>query len=185
MAEAKSPTLAFAKTTRPEIGNVVRREGLFARLDGTPGRTVAWITAPPGFGKSTLAASYVEARDFQSAWYQVDSDDDDVATFFHYLGHATRKLKGRSAKLPAFTPLHADDIPSFSRKFFRQLFAEVTSPVALVLDNLHDLSDSPLRSVLDAGLPQIPKHCCAIVTSRTDPPASSTPIGVSAGRSMV
>jgi LuxR family maltose regulon positive regulatory protein len=172
MAEAKSQTLAFAKTTRPEIGNVVRREGLFARLDGTPGRTVAWIAAPPGFGKSTLAASYVEARDFQSAWYQVDSDDDDVATFFHYLGHATRKLKGRSVKLPAFTPLHADDIASFSRKFFRQLFAEITSPVALVLDNLHDLSESPLRSVLDAGLPQIPKHCCAIVTSRTDPPAA-------------
>jgi ATP/maltotriose-dependent transcriptional regulator MalT/DNA-binding SARP family transcriptional activator len=172
MAEGKSPTLAFAKTTRPEIGNVVRREGLFARLDGTPGRTVAWIAAPPGFGKSTLAASYVEARDFQSAWYQVDSDDDDVATFFHYLGHATRKLKGRSAKLPAFTPLHADDIASFSRKFFRQLFAEITSPVALVLDNLHDLSESPLRLVLDAGLPQIPKHCCAIVTSRTDPPAA-------------
>jgi LuxR family maltose regulon positive regulatory protein len=172
MAEARSPTLAFAKTTRPEISNVLRRDGLFARLDGAAGRTVAWIAAPPGFGKSTLAASYVEARGFQTAWYQVDSDDDDVATFFHYLGHATRKLKGRSAKLPAFTPLHADDIASFSRKFFRQLFAEVTSPAALVLDNLHDLSGSPLRSVLDAGLPQIPKHCCVVVTSRTDPPAA-------------
>lgn len=173
MAGIKSPTLAFAKTTQPEIGNVVRREGLFARLDGTPGRTVAWIAGPPGSGKSTLAASYVEARNYQSAWYQVDSDDDDVATFFHYLGHATRKLKGRSAKLPAFTPLHADDIASFSRKYFRQLFAEIESPVALVLDNLHELSaESPLHPVLDAGLPQIPKHCCTIVTSRSEPPAA-------------
>jgi len=173
MAEIKSQTFALAKTTQPEIGNVVRRQGLFARLDGTSGRTVAWIAGPPGFGKSTLAASYVEARNYQSAWYQVDSDDDDVATFFHYLGHATRKLKGRSARLPAFTPLHTDDIASFSRKFFRELFAEVTSPAALVLDNLHDLSaESPLRLVLDAGLPQIPKHCCAIVTSRADPPAT-------------
>ena len=173
MVEIKSPTLAFAKTTQPEIGSVVRREGLFARLDGTPGRTVAWIAGPPGSGKSTLAATYVAARDYQSAWYQIDADDNDVATFFHYLGHATRKLKGRSAKLPAFTPLHADDIASFSRKFFRQLFAEVKSPVALVLDNLHDLSaESPLRPVLDAGLPQIPKHCCIIVTSRSEPPAA-------------
>ncbi len=173
MVEIKSPSLAFAKTTQPEIGSVVRREGLFAQLDGTPGRTVAWIAGPPGSGKTTLAATYVAARDYQSAWYQIDADDDDVATFFHYLGHATRKLKGRSAKLPAFTPLHADDIASFSRKFFRQLFAEIKAPVALVLDNLHDLStESPLRPVLDAGLPQIPKHCCMIVTSRSEPPAA-------------
>ena len=34
----------------------------FARLDGAPGRTVAWISGPPGSGKTSLAASYVEAR---------------------------------------------------------------------------------------------------------------------------
>src|SRR5258708_32387741 len=128
MVEIKSPTLAFAKTTQPEIGSVVRREGLFARLDGTPGRTVAWIAGPPGYGKSTLAATYVAARDYQSAWYQIDADDNDGATFFHYLGHAKRNLKRRSAKLPAFTPLHADGIASFSRKFFRRFCAQLISP---------------------------------------------------------
>jgi len=42
----RSSTTAFAKSTRPEIGGVVRREALFTRLDGTSARTVAWIAAP-------------------------------------------------------------------------------------------------------------------------------------------
>lgn len=62
MAQVQQHGVAFAKTTRPVIGSAVRREALFARIDGTPGRTVIWISGPPGAGKSTLAASYVEAR---------------------------------------------------------------------------------------------------------------------------
>jgi len=40
MAQARQRGVAFAKTTRPIIGSAVRREALFARMDGTPGRTV-------------------------------------------------------------------------------------------------------------------------------------------------
>ena len=57
-------TVSLAKTTRPAIGSVVRREALFARMDGTSGRTVIWISGPPGAGKSTLAASYIDARNY-------------------------------------------------------------------------------------------------------------------------
>src|SRR5271168_5274510 len=98
--ESKGSSTIFAKTTRPEIGNVIRREALFGRLDGTGGRTAAWISGPAGAGKSTLAASYVEVRGFQSAWYQIDSDDRDIATFFHYLRHAARRIVGPGAELP-------------------------------------------------------------------------------------
>src|SRR5436190_23406885 len=90
-------TAAFAKTTRPAIATVVARERLFARLDGGPGRTVAWISGAPGAGKTSLAASYVEARRLRAIWYQVDPDDADVATFFHYLAHAATKLHAASA----------------------------------------------------------------------------------------
>lgn len=165
-------SVAFAKTTRPAMSAIVPRERLFLRLDGN--RTVAWISGPPGAGKTSLAASYVEARQLRCLWYQVDADDADVATFFHYLGHAARKLEGaRLQALPAFLPHQMESIDAFARRFFRELLSRAKPPFALVIDNLHSVPhDGGLHQVLEAAFSQIPKGCTVIVTSRTDPPAS-------------
>ena len=129
---------------------------------------------PPGAGKTTLAASYVRARQLSTVWYQVDADDTDPATFFHYLSHAARKLGSqRASSLPQFTRLHGGDVASFARKFFRQLFTGGTEPLAVVIDNVHAVPvESGLHALLEAGFPQVPKGCCIIVTSRNEPPAS-------------
>ena len=167
----RSSTTAFAKSTRPEIGGVVRRERLFTRLDGSAARTLAWISAPPGYGKTTLAATYLEARNYRWAWYELDRDDDDAENAFHYLSHAVRKLASDELDLPAFRQEHRSDLAAFSRRFFRALFASARQPTALVLDNLHELSaDSDLRVILEAGLGQVPRQCCVVVTSREGPP---------------
>jgi len=183
MAQVKQRAVAFAKTTRPVIGSAVRREALFARLDGTSGRTVIWISGPPGAGKSTLAASYVEARNLACIWYQLDPDDGDVATFFHYLGHAARRLdEGRARELPAFAPQYSGDVAAFARNYFRQLFMHAKTPAVLVLDNLHEVSaNSPLHAALEAGLTQVPGHCCVLIISRTEPPAALARLRLSGG----
>jgi hypothetical protein len=168
LADLKPQSVAFAKTTRPAIASAVPRERLFARLDGTPGRTVAWISGPPGAGKTTLAASYVEARRYRCLWYQVDADDADVATFFHYLGHAAQSLDGAAARAPA---VRAQLDLALARGFFRRsararaLRAGARQP--------HEVpAESALHTVLEAGLAQVPKNCCVIVASRNEPPAS-------------
>jgi hypothetical protein len=63
---------ALAKLTRPRLYDALPRPRLFERLDAARERPVVWITAPPGSGKSTLVASYTEARNLPYLWYQVD-----------------------------------------------------------------------------------------------------------------
>ncbi len=174
MPDPQQRTIAFAKTTRPAVAAAVPRERLFARLDGSPGRTIAWISGPPGAGKTTLAAGYVEARAMRSLWYQVDADDADLATFFHYLAHAARKLDGgRVREFPAYRAAEGAELASFARRFFRHLFARVRPPFALVIDNLHAVPlESPLHKVLEAAISQVPRQCCILVTSRNEPPVA-------------
>lgn len=62
----------LAKLTRPRLHQVVPRERLFERLDEACRRPLAWIVGPPGAGKTSLVASYVEARKRSGVWYHVD-----------------------------------------------------------------------------------------------------------------
>ncbi|MBI1398363.1 MAG: hypothetical protein GC151_20505, partial [Betaproteobacteria bacterium] len=88
---ARTPQLA--KLTRPKLHDVIARERLFHVLDDSSRtRPVTWIESPPGAGKTTLVASYLEARSRPGIWFQVDPGDNDPATFFYYLGLAERIL---------------------------------------------------------------------------------------------
>ena len=74
---------------------------------------------------------------------------------------------------PAFASPEGAELGAFARKFFRHLFSRAKGPFALVLDNLHAVpAEGALHQVVEAAISQIPKQCCIIVTSRSDPPVS-------------
>src|SRR5947208_13677661 len=93
----------LAKLTRPRLFDALARPRLFALLDEARARPIVWICAPPGAGKTTLVASYIEARRLPCLWFQVDVADADPATFVHYARLAAGQLAGAAADaLPLF-----------------------------------------------------------------------------------
>ncbi|HXY54710.1 MAG TPA: BTAD domain-containing putative transcriptional regulator [Nitrospirota bacterium] len=167
----KSPSIA--KITRPTLPKVFPRERLFKLLDQGRERSVIWISGPAGSGKTTLVASYIEARRLPCLWYQIDEGDSDIATFFYYLGLAGKKAAPRARRsLPLLTPVYGLGIQIFAKRYFEDLYARLKQPAVLVLDNFQDVpAKSGLHEVIAHGLAVIPPGRQIIVISRSDPPA--------------
>lgn len=165
-----------AKLTRPKTHKALPRERLFAELDESRQCPLIWIASPPGSGKTTLVSSYLQNRKLRSLWYQLDSGDDDLATFFYYLALAAPASK-RDAELPKFLPGHRADLPGFCRLFFRALYSRASAPVVFALDNYHELgAASPLHGLLEHIVAEVPEDHCIAVMSRTEPPRDLAPL---------
>src|SRR5687768_3562222 len=137
---------SLGKITQPNVSAVLPRKRLFALLDAQ--RAAAWVTGPPGCGKTTLAASWLDHVGLRSLWYQLDEGDADVATFFYYLSVAAAE-RDAGEPLPLLAPEHQASLPQFTRRYFQQLYAQFSAPFALVFDGCHEVpASSPLHEVL-------------------------------------
>ncbi len=161
---AGAPALLPVKLTRPRPTHAAPRPRLFRRLDRARKNRLVWIAAPAGYGKTTLAASYLARSRGRVLWYQADTADTDPAAFFYYLAQAVR-----SQSLPLFTPEYQADLPAFTRNFFRALFARIR-PRWIVIDNFQEAETGALPEILALAADEIPAGVTLIVLSRNDPP---------------
>jgi len=162
------------KLTAPRPTRLYPRERLFKLLDHSrKDHRVIWISAPGGAGKTSLVASYLQARKIKPLWYQVDSGDGDVASFFYYLGLAAQHAAPRHKKpLPVLTPEYLADVPTFARNFFRELYRRLPTNSVIVLDNYQDAPEaSQLHDVLHTAMHEVPEDLNLMVLSRIEPPA--------------
>lgn len=165
----------LAKLTRPNLAGILPRDRLYKQLDKGREQSIIWVGGPPGSGKTTLVADYLDTWAPECVWYQVDPGDADVATFFYYMaGALPEKPAGQpETRLPLFTAEYQSNLPAFTRRYFRELFACLSTPFALVLDNYQDVpSQSRLHEVLRHGLQELPTGGCVIFISRRDPPTA-------------
>lgn len=162
----------LAKLTPPRLRHAHPRERLFTLLDHACADSPAvWIDAPPGAGKSVLAASYLEARKGASLWLQLDGADSDPASFFHYLALAAHHAAPDVPALPRLTAEYAQGTAAFARNFFRELYARLPTPFVWVFDEYPQLpADSPLHDLIRLGLEEVPAGGTVLILSRAEPP---------------
>jgi len=161
----------LGKTTRPSLSGILPRKRLFTRLDEARKQPVVWVSGPPGCGKTTAVASYLDHAGLDCLWYQLDEGDADVATFFYYLGLAAQ-AHGRGGPLPLLTPEYHAGLAQFTRRYFEKLYARLETPFVVVFDGYHEVAPfSAFHQVMRDALAALPTGGSAVLVSRGDPPA--------------
>jgi ATP/maltotriose-dependent transcriptional regulator MalT len=150
--------LVLTKVTRPRLQLIYQRSELYGLLDELSATPLIMVSGLPGSGKTTLMSSYIESRNIQCLWYQVDRDDEDLARFFYYLGIAALKLNSHNKiALPQVSPERDFCASIQAKEYFQKLYQCLQIPFMIVLDNYHELSgDAALHDVITEACAALP-----------------------------
>jgi len=167
-------TKLYIPPVRPEL---VPRPRLIERLNAGLHRKLTLISAPAGFGKTTLVNVWLRSTDQPFAWIFLDEGDNDLIRFLNYLVAAFRQVDdgiGRAVQhlleAPQLPPVEAllteliNDIAAVSQGDHEGC------PYVLVLDDYHLITAQPVHEAVSFLLERQPPQIHLVIVSRQDPP---------------
>ena len=164
--------LMQTKLYRPrKLSDLIARASLLERLNAGLSGKVTLVSAPAGFGKSTLISQWVQTIDRPTAWLSLDEHDNEPRVFVHSLSAALQSafpdaFRGIASLLEAriFPPaLHVVSL-------FVNDLADAPDDVVLVLDDYHLIRNQDIHSLLDLLIKHQPPQLHLVLSSRSDPP---------------
>jgi len=171
-SHSDQPPLLATKTFIPRV-----REGLIPRprlvrlLDGAMNRALTLISAPAGFGKTTLLTEWVRTRPESTCWLSLDATDNDPPRFLSYLIAALqRAVPGAGAELGRqIRSPQPPDVEAVLTALVNEL-APVPNDLVLVLDDYHVISSAAVNGALTFLLENLPPNLHLVISTRSDPP---------------
>ncbi len=152
---------------------IVKRPQLSSRLSEglAKGCKLTLISAPVGYGKTTLVSQWLSTLEEASAWLSIDSQDDDLIRFWTYFIAAIQTIEPELGQT-ALNLLQALQLPPIEN-ILSELINEITGvsdKLILVLDDYHLLESSSLHQGLNFLLDHMPPQLHLVIITREDPP---------------
>lgn len=153
--------------------NLVERPRLTERMnDGLQqGHRLFLVSAPAGYGKTTLIVEWFQQLRQSAAWLSLDADDNDPRRFFAYLIAALQQLFPSVGEV-ASTMLVSSESPSDHALVTSLMndIADVTTPLFLVLEDYHLITVPAIHEAVGFLLDHHPPQFHLVIATRVDPP---------------
>lgn len=151
----------------------VRRTRLTQRLNNSMSRPLTLVSAPAGFGKTSLIAEWIAQTQTPIAWLSLDENDNDPARFFAYLIAALETIQPSIGQtllpLIQFQPTQMSTIETVLTMLLNQV-ASIAQPFALILDDYHLIQSQIIHNGVAFLVEHLPPQMHLVLITRADPP---------------
>ena len=160
------------KFQRPRLQeNILYRKNLVQILEENKNKTITLISAPAGYGKTTLVCQWLGKTTYKNIWLALDEDIDHLNTFFIYF------IKGIDQEFPGFFKtikeyINFNNLPKID-EIIPIVINEITNlkkDLVFVLDDYHLITNVFIHEFLDELIRYSPNTFHLIILSRFDPP---------------
>jgi len=164
----------------PTKSDLLERPRLVNRLlEGLDGK-LTLISAPAGFGKTTLLTSWIHSKEEKirsssslppSAWISLDEGDNDPVRFVSYLITALRKIQPEVGG-STFYIMQTPNLPPAEILLVSLIneLSEIRNKFMVILDDYHVIIDERVHSIINFLLENQPPQMHLVISSRADPP---------------
>ena len=167
-----APILATKLYIPPPRVNVVVRSQLIERLTEGLHRKLTLVSAPAGFGKTTLVSEWIAAYKGDAAWLSLDEGDNDPARFWSHFIAALQTFASNIGE-GVLGALHASQPqPPPIESILTSLLNEIISipdDFILVLDDYHDVDSKQIDNALAFLIERLPPQMHLVIATREDP----------------
>jgi LuxR family maltose regulon positive regulatory protein len=129
------------------------------------------VSAPAGYGKSTLLSTWLGQLKLSAAWLSLDDKDNDPSRFLAYLTAAFREIDPSIDELfehpPVFTP--QPDVEALLTPQINHL-DQLKKPCCVILDDFHVIQDQTVHQAVNFLLEHCPETLHLVIATRADPP---------------
>ena len=170
--KAASPILR-TKLHRPAVpGDYLHRRHLLDLLDQCLDLPLTLVSAPAGYGKSSLISHWLECSDVKSAWVSLESDDSHLRTFLQYLLATVKGVFPKACReLPPY--LDANELAPISTLIaaLSNDLEGIKQPFVLVFDDYHHMPvKSSVHELVGALIEHPVPHVHLVIATRRHPP---------------
>ena len=164
-------TKLYIQPLRP---NLVSRPRLIERLNHglVQGHKLTLVSAPAGFGKSTLLSAWVQGDDMRprATWFSLDEADNDLTRFLTYFVAALETVENNVGKgtLIALQSSGAGNVEMVLTTLLNEI-TEFPDDVVLILDDYHVIESRQIDEALTFLLEHLPPKLHLVIASRIDP----------------
>jgi LuxR family transcriptional regulator, maltose regulon positive regulatory protein len=165
-----TPILATKLYIPPLRPNVVLRPRLIERLNEGLYRKLTLISAPAGFGKTTLVSEWLAGCERPAAWLSLDEGENDSTRFLTYLVAALQTLAA-TIGAGVLSALHSPQPPP-TEAMLTALLNDLTTiqdQFVLVLDDYHMIAAKPVDQALTYLVEHLPPQMHLVIATREDP----------------